>query len=75
MAGSHPSTLPHNPFCSTALLGDNDGLLRLVDVRAPGGGGMLGVPGKAHSVHRRKINTIHIEPGAEQVCEGDIWAH
>lgn len=55
------------PTCSTALLGDNEGMLRVVDVRAPPAGGSLG-PGLA--VHAKKINTVHFEPAQEQVGAG-----
>ncbi|KAI3434695.1 hypothetical protein D9Q98_002758 [Chlorella vulgaris] len=45
----------------TALLGDNEGALHVVDVRA-------GQPqGKALTLHRKKINTISFEPVQEQV--------
>ncbi|EFN57084.1 hypothetical protein CHLNCDRAFT_143861 [Chlorella variabilis] len=46
----------------TALLGDNEGALRLVDVRAGR------VQGRPLTVHRKKINTVHLEPTQEQVC-------
>ena len=45
----------------TALLGDNEGALRLVDVRAGR------VQGRPLTVHRKKINTVHLEPTQEQV--------
>lgn len=59
--------LPSNPPSlhatrSTALLGDNEGAIRLVDVRAPAATAL----GAAHTLHARKLNTISIDPGQEQ---------
>ncbi|KAI7843657.1 hypothetical protein COHA_002559 [Chlorella ohadii] len=47
----------------TALLGDNVGQLRVVDVRAPPAGSL----GPALDIHAKKINTVHFEPTQEQV--------
>lgn len=55
---------------STVLLGDNEGGLQLVDVRAPqaGGGGLLGSARSGrHVIHAKKLNTVHFEPTQEQV--------
>lgn len=59
-----PSPSPFHKQCSTALLGDNEGALRVVDVRAPSAGCSLG---PALGVHAKKINTVHFEPTQEQV--------
>lgn len=73
-----PSPSPFHEQCSTALLGDNEGALRVVDVRAPPAGGSLG---PALGVHAKKINTVHFEPTQEQVgldwvvvWVGGFWA-
>jgi hypothetical protein len=54
--------------CSTALLGDNDGALHLVDLRAPPGAAAVTAAGRGVTVHSKKINTVHFEPTQEQVC-------
>lgn len=61
------TSLPcHTQSCSTALLGDNVGQLRVVDVRAPPAGSL----GPALDIHAKKINTVHFEPTQEQVGRG-----
>lgn len=66
-----PSQLAHRPRCrlarSTALLGDNEGALVLVDTRqgprpARGDGAL--------TLHGKKVNTVSIEPAQEQVGGG-----
>ena len=53
--------------CSTALLGDNDGALHLVDLRARPAAAATAAAGRGVTVHSKKINTVHFEPTQEQV--------
>lgn len=53
--------------CSCAVLGDNEGGAHVVDLRA----GKLARP--PLNLHNRKINTVHFEPGAEQVGGAVSW--
>ena len=61
-----PFPVPLSLSRSTALLGDNDGQLAVVDARAPGGAGLR----PALPLHAKKINTAHFEPTQEQVQSG-----